>query len=94
MNFEDFSNVVRFEGLTLETHDFYLATFSYSINNQSFLDYAYQRVPELQGIWFKTIGNVSYFVVAEGTVIPEDFADSLTKIEEPVQAEEPILGEQ
>ena len=87
MNFEDFSNVVRFEGLTPETHDFYMATFNHSIDQQGFLDYAYENIADLQGIWFKTVGNVSYFVVMKDTVIPGDFSDSLVKIEETVQGE-------
>jgi hypothetical protein len=81
MNFEDFSNVVRFEGLTLETHDFYMAGFSQGMDQQGFLDHAYQQIPDLQGIWFKAAGNIVYFVVAKDTVIPEGFADSLDKVE-------------
>lgn len=81
MNFEDFSNVVRFEGLTLETHDFYLAGFSQSMDQQGFLDHAYQKIPDLQGIWFKATGNTVYFIVAKDTVIPEEFAGSLDKVE-------------
>jgi hypothetical protein len=87
MNFEDFSNVVRFEGLNLETHDFYLAGFSQSMDQQGFLDYAYQQIPNLQGIWFKAVGNVVYFVVAKDTVIPEDFAGSLDRVEAAAEGE-------
>jgi len=88
MNFEDFSNVVRFEGLTLETHDFYLAVFTHSMDQQGFLDYAYQKIPDLEGIWFKAAGNIVYFVVAKDTVIPEDFAGSLDKVEAAVEGGE------
>lgn len=88
MNFEDFSNVVRFEGLTPETHDFYMAGFSQSMDQQGFLDYAYQQIPDLQGIWFKAAGNIVYFVVAKDTVIPEDFAGSLDKVESVAEGED------
>lgn len=81
MNFEDFSNVVKFEGLTLETHDFYMASFDRSMDQQGFLDYAYENIADLQGIWFKAAGTVVYFVVPKDTVIPEDFADSLIEVE-------------
>jgi hypothetical protein len=81
MNLQDFSNVVRFEGLTPETHDFYLATFNHNMDQQGFLDYAYEKIPDLQGIWFKTVGNNAYFVVAKDTAIPEDFAGNLIKIQ-------------
>jgi hypothetical protein len=81
MNFEDFSNIVRFEGLTLETHDFYMAGFSQSMDQQGFLDYAYQKIADLQGIWFKATGNTVYFIVAKDTVIPEGFAGNLIKIQ-------------
>lgn len=80
MNFQDFSNVVRFEGLTLQTHDFYLAGFDRSMDQQGFLDHAYAEIPDLQGIWFKATGNTVYFVVAKDSVIPEGFAGSLDKV--------------
>jgi hypothetical protein len=81
MNFNDFSNVVRFEGLSPETHDFYLATFSRSMDQQGFLDHAYETIADLQGVWFKTMGTVAYFIVIKDTVIPENFADNLVKVE-------------
>jgi len=84
MNFNDFSNVVKFEGLTPETHDFYLATFSRSMDQQTFLDHAYQQIQDLQGVWFKSVGNNVYFIVPALTAIPEDFADSVIKAVEDV----------
>jgi hypothetical protein len=88
MNFEDFSNVVRFPDLTPETHDFYLAGFSYSMDQQGFLDYAHQQIPGLTGIWFKAAGNTVYFIVVKDTVIPEGFAGSLDKVEAIVEGDE------
>jgi hypothetical protein len=82
MNFNDFSNVVQFSGLTPETHDFYMATFDRNMDQQGFLDYAYAAIADLQGIWFKTVGTAVYFIVIKGTVIPENFADSLIKVED------------
>jgi hypothetical protein len=81
MNFNDFSNVVRFSGLTPETHDFYMATFNRNMDQQGFLDHAHAAIAHLPGIWFKTIGTVVYFVVIKDTVIPENFADSVVKVE-------------
>lgn len=89
MNFQDFSNVVRFEGLTPETHDFYVATFDHSIDQQGFLDYAYENIADLLGIWFKTVGNNAYFVVVKDTAVPEDFAGNLIKVEPDLQEPEP-----
>jgi hypothetical protein len=81
MNFQDFSNVVQFSGVTPETHDFYMATFNRSMDQQGFLDHAHETIVDLQGIWFKTMGTVAYFIVVKDTVIPENFADNLVKVE-------------
>jgi hypothetical protein len=81
MNFQDFSNVVKFEGLTLETHDFYVANFNRIMDHQGFLDYAYESIEDLQGLWFRVMGSVVYFVVPKDTTISESFADSLIIVE-------------
>lgn len=94
MNFNDFSNVVRFEGLAPETHDFYLATFSRNMDHQAFLDHAYQQIQDLQGLWFKCLGNSVYFIVPALTVIPDDFADSVIKAEEDTVSEDTLVSEE
>jgi hypothetical protein len=81
MNFQDFSNVVQFSGVNPETHDFYMASFNHTMDQQGFLDHAHAAIAELPGIWFKTMGTVAYFVVIKETVIPENFADSVIKVE-------------
>lgn len=81
MNFNDFSNVVQFSGLTPETHDFYVATFNRNMDHQGFLDHAHAAIADLPGVWFKTAGTAVYFVVTAGTTIPENFADGLVKVE-------------
>jgi hypothetical protein len=81
MNFKEFSNVVKFEGLTPKTHDFYVANFSYAIWHQKFLDHAYKNIADLKNVWFRISGNSVYFIVDKNTIIPENFASSLTKIE-------------
>ena len=91
MNFQDFSNVVQFSGLTPETHDFYMATFNRNMDQQGFLDYAHAAIADLPGIWFKTMGTVTYFVVIKDTAIPENFADSVIKVE--AANETPASGE-
>lgn len=94
MNFNDFSNVVKFEGLAPETHDFYLATFSRSMDYQTFLDHAYQQIQDLQGLWFKSVGNSVYFIVPLLTVIPDDFADSVTKATDETEVlDQPVTEE-
>jgi hypothetical protein len=93
MNFNDFSNVVQFSGLTPETHDFYMASFNRNMDHQGFLDHAHETIVDLPGIWFKTIGTVAYFVVIKDTVIPEKFADSVIKVEEEAANETPASGE-
>lgn len=94
MNFNDFSNVVRFEGLAPATHDFYLATFSRTMDHQAFLDHAYQQIQDLQGLWFKSVGNSVYFIVPLLTVIPDDFADSVIKVEAAVVEEDQPVAEE
>jgi hypothetical protein len=97
MNLNDFSNVVRFEGLTPETHDFYLATFTKEIDHQTFLDHAHTNIADLTAVWFKSLGTNVYFIVPKLTVIPEDFAHSVTKVEEiapePAALDEPAVEE-
>lgn len=94
MNFNDFSNVVKFEGLTPNTHDFYLATFSRSMDHQTFLDHAYQQIQDLQGLWFKSVGNSVYFIVPKLTVIPDDFADNVIKAAEETEVSDQLVTEE
>jgi|Laugrespbdmm15sn_2_1035079.scaffolds.fasta_scaffold46659_2 hypothetical protein len=91
MNLEDFSNVVKFEGITQITHDFYVATFADQqvIGDQQFIDHTYGLLENLDGLWFRNTGSDYYFAVAKGTVIPRDFATRLIKVDEPETITEP-----
>lgn len=58
-------------------HDYYGAYYATPKTRQEFLDYAYQTINDLNGLWFEEVGNMVYFIVPKGTVIPNDFAEGL-----------------
>lgn len=91
MTFDDFTRVFQTPFLKPWEHDYYDAAFDNFITDQEFLDHAYLSIPDLSGLWFRVIGNTSYFIVPKSTVIPENFAtvtlvtgipDQSTEIEE------------
>lgn len=88
MKFEDLQNIFQTPTLKPWEHDYYEATFVTAKTNQEFLDYVYETVEGLTGVWYEVSGNTVYFIVPKGTIIPEDFAPLLGKItdvpEEPV----------
>jgi len=82
MTFNDFNNVFQTPFLNPWENDYYEAIFETSMNNQEFLDYAYASIQGLSGLWFHVTGNVSYFIVPKGTVLPENFATIVTAVTE------------
>jgi len=77
MKYEEIQNIFQTPFLTPWEHDYYGAYFAEAKSSQQFLDHAYSSIENLSGIWYEVSGNMAYFVVAKGTVIPENFADSL-----------------
>lgn len=73
-------------------HNYYIASFAEEKTPQEFLDYAYQTINGLSGIWYEVKGSQVYFIVKKDTVIPENFADVLEVItdipEQPVEGTE------
>ena len=92
MTFEEFNNVFQTPFLNPWENDYYAAYFATAKTRQEFLDYAYQTIEGLRGLWFEDTGNMVYFIVPKGTVIPENFADSLQVVTDvPEQpTEEPV----
>ena len=83
MLIDEFNQVVQFEGVTPETHDFYVAYFRRPISHGIFLDRASTMIENFTGIWFRALGSSFYFAVESTVVVPDDFADSLIRIEIP-----------
>jgi len=80
MTYSDFQNIFQTPWLAPWTHDYYVAVFAEPKTSQEFLDYAYETISGLTGIWYEVHGSAAYFLVNNETVIPEDFAPSLEKI--------------
>lgn len=89
MTFKDLQDIFQTNWLLPWVHDYYMATFIEAKTKQEFLDYVYETIPDLDGVWYEVKGNVVYFIVKKGTVIPEGFADNLEVItdvpEQPVE---------
>lgn len=82
MRFEEIQNIFQTPWLAPWEHDYYVATFLEPKTSQEFLDYAYIKIENLSGIWYEVSGSMACFVVPKGTVIPEDFAYTLTQAED------------
>lgn len=90
MTYSDFQNIFQTPWLTPWTHDYYVAFFAEQKTSQEFLDYAYEKIEGLSGIWYEVHGNAAYFLVVKDTVIPEDFATSVELITD--VPEQPVEG--
>jgi len=89
MKYEEIQNIFQTPFLAPWEHDYYAAYFAQQKSSQEFLDHAYLSIENLSGIWYKVSENMVYFVVAKGTVIPEDFCESLQVVTDvPEQTEE------
>lgn len=82
MTFEDLQNIFQTPTLIPWEHDYYVSSFEADITQQEFLDYAYTNIDNLDGIWYEVNGLTAYFVVKKGTVIPNDFANSVELVTE------------
>jgi|694.fasta_scaffold02007_24 hypothetical protein len=91
MRFEEIQNIFQTPWLSPWQHDYYAATFLEPKTSQEFLDYAYSKIENLSGIWYEVAGPMAYFVVAKGTIIPEDFAYALAQAED--VPEQPVIEE-
>lgn len=80
MKFEEFNDIFRTPFLLPWEHDYYSAFFTEQKTPQEFLDYVYETIPGLSGVWYEVVGNMAYFIVKKGTVVPEDFADILNVV--------------
>lgn len=80
MTFEEFNNIFRTPFLNSWENDYYSAFFTTEKTSQEFLDYAYTTIEGLRGLWYEVVGNMVYFIVPKGTVVPEDFADVLNVV--------------
>jgi len=89
MTYEEIQNIFQTPFLNSWEHDYYVMVFQDSITTQELLDHAYNSITGLTGIWFHIIGNTCYVVVPKGTVIPDDFAITVSPItdvpEQPIE---------
>lgn len=94
MTFQDLQDIFQTPTLAPWEHDYYVATFEEPKTTQEFLDYAYETINDLTGIWYEVSGNSVYFVVAKDTLIPDDFSFTLDKAidvpEQPTPEEETV----
>lgn len=91
MKFQDLQDIFQTPTLAPWEHDYYVATFEEPKTPQQFLDYAYENIQGLSGIWYEVLGNSVYFVVAKDTLIPNEFAFVLIKATD--VPEQPTLDE-
>lgn len=82
MTFQELQNIFQTPFLAPWEHDYYVAYFIQPKSSQEFLDHAYSSIAGLSGVWYKVSENVSYFVVVKGTIIPENFADTVQVVTE------------
>jgi hypothetical protein len=80
MTFNELKDIFQTPALMPWEHDYYAAHYITPKTNQEFLDHAYTSIENLNGIWYEIAGNMAYFVVKKGTVIPENFADSIQSV--------------
>lgn len=80
MTFEEFNNIFQTPFLAPWENDYYVATFENPVTPQDFLDYTYKSIDGLAGLWYHVNGNASHFIVPKGTVIPENFALSVSLV--------------
>ncbi len=80
MDYQNFISTFLPAHLKPWEHEYYVATFTESLGEQGFADYAYEQISDLDGLWFRVIGTTVYFVVKKDTVIPEEFGLSLTSV--------------
>lgn len=92
MKFQDLQDIFQTPTLSPWEHDYYVATFEEPKTAQEFLDYAYENINDLTGIWYEVSGNSVYFVVPKDTVIPDDFALTVDKATD--VPEQPTLEEE
>lgn len=81
MLIDEFNQVVQFVGVTPETHDFYVAYFRTPISDRDFLSRASSMIENFSGVWYRSMGSSIYFAVESTAVVPDDFADSLIRIQ-------------
>lgn len=82
MTYADFQNIFQTPWLAPWEHSYYVAVFAEPKTPQEFLDYAYESIEGLSGIWYEVRGNAAYFLVSSSTVIPDNFATSIEQITE------------
>lgn len=80
MTFNEFNEIFQTPFLQPWENDYYYAVFENTMKAQEFLDYSYESIDGLVGLWFHILGNTVYFIVPKGTVIPEGFSLSLSVI--------------
>ena len=77
MTYSEIQDIFQTPFLNPWENDYYGAYYATPKTRQEFLDYAYENIPNLSGLWFEDVGNMVYFIVPKGTVIPDNFADDL-----------------
>lgn len=80
MTFEEFNNIFRTPFLNPWDNDYYSAFFAEAKTPQEFLDYSYTTITGLRSLWYEVVGNMVYFIVPKGTVIPNNFADIMQSV--------------
>ena len=82
MTFIELQDIFQTPFLAPWEHDYYVAHFPQPKTSQEFLDHSYASIEGLSGIWYKVSGNAAYFIVVKGTIIPENFADTIQEVTE------------
>lgn len=80
MTFQELQDIFQTPWLSPWEHDYYASSFDVGKTSQEFLDYAYEHIEGLTGIWYEISGNSVYFLVKKDTIVPDDFAPNLYKV--------------
>lgn len=93
MNYQNFISTFFPAHLKPWENDYYVATFAEAQHDQGFADYCFEQIDGLDGLWFRVVGSTVYFVVKQGTVLPDEFGLSLVKVTDVPTEPAPVTEE-
>lgn len=89
MTYDEIDNIFKAPFLNPWENDYYSVSFDGTMTRQEFLEYAYEKIADLNGLWYEISGSTVYFIVPTGTVIPDEFGVNILKAENvPTEPEE------
>jgi len=77
MTFNDFSKEIKFGFTQPADYNYYTAFFTEPMSTQQFIQYAYEKILNLENLWVHKAGNLFYMAIEKDFVLPENFAPYL-----------------